>query len=190
MAALATTATSANSSGIATVEEIRAAFTEHRQELTWLAEFLTGDEMVASACVIDARVLTERAERVFQEWLWTWPWGATIRSAIDVQQARIAQLASACDLRGCFHGQHGPLPPEMVEFVVREAELVRLRLDALCRFSLILCGVEQRSAHEAALLLGVSKRAVEGAYCAALESLEIIHCLVTLESAGGAAVPN
>jgi len=47
---------------------------------------------------------------------------------------------------------------------------------------LILCGIEQRPVCEAALLLGISKHAVDVAYCAALDSLEVIQCQKILES--------
>jgi hypothetical protein len=38
--------------GIAAADETRTAFTQHKKELTWVAEFLTGDEVMASACVV------------------------------------------------------------------------------------------------------------------------------------------
>lgn len=60
MAAITTTETVTTSLRIASAEEIRTAFIENKQALTWLAEFLTGDEMIASACVIDACDLTQR----------------------------------------------------------------------------------------------------------------------------------
>jgi DNA-directed RNA polymerase specialized sigma24 family protein len=68
--------------------------------------------------------------------------------------------------------------------VVRESDVIRLRLDSLCRFVLVLCGFEQRSTGEAALLLGISKHAVEAAYGSALESLEVIYCQAVLASCG------
>ena len=53
-----------SSSGIAGAEEIRTAFIENNQALTWLAEFLTGDEMIAAACVIDACNLSTRRRQL------------------------------------------------------------------------------------------------------------------------------
>ena len=79
-----TTLTSAirpTASGLATADEVRAAFTEHREELAWLAGFLTGDEMAATACVIDASTFAEGENSKDQEWLWPWPREATICSA-------------------------------------------------------------------------------------------------------------
>jgi hypothetical protein len=93
MAAIITSGTITTSSAVARAEEIRTAFIENKQALTWLAEFLTGDEMIASACVIDACNLTEREYAIEQEWFWTWPRSATIHSALDIQRSRIAQLS-------------------------------------------------------------------------------------------------
>ena len=83
MAAVITSATVTTSSGIANAEEIHTVFIENNQALTSLAEFLTGDEMIASACVIDACTLTERQYEIGQEWFWTWVEDAMIHSALD-----------------------------------------------------------------------------------------------------------
>ena len=168
-------------SEIASAEEIRTAFAENNQALTWLAEFLTGDEMVASACVVDAGTLTEHDYKIGQEWYWTWPRNATIQSTLDVQRARIAQLSPVYERSACIHGEHAPLPQDMIEFVANESDVIRVQVDVLCRFVLILCGVERRTPDEAALLLGISKHTVEVSYCAALELLEVIWCEVLLE---------
>lgn len=180
MAATITNGTITTSSGIAGAEEIRTAFIENNQALTWLAEFLTGDEMIASACVIDACNLTQREYEIGQEWFWAWPRNATIHSALDIQRSRIAQLSPVYDDGFCIH-DHAPLSQEMIGFVASESDIVRHKLDVLCRFVLILCGVEQRPPCEAALLLGISKHAVDVAYCAALDSLEVIRCQAFLE---------
>lgn len=190
MAAIITTGTVTTSSRIASAEEIRTAFIENSQALTWLAEFLTGDEMIASACVIDAWALTETQYEIGQLWLWTWPRDATIHSAIDIQRSRIAQLSPMYDRGGCIHKYHAPLSQDMIGFVASESDAIRHKLDVLCRFVLILCGVEQRPSGEAAVLLGISKHAVDVAYCAALESLEIIRCQAILEAGGCVGMAN
>jgi DNA-directed RNA polymerase specialized sigma24 family protein len=184
MAAIITSGTITTSSAVARAEEIRTAFIENKQALTWLAEFLTGDEMIASACVIDACNLTEREYEIGQEWFWTWPRNATIHSALDIQRSRISQLSPVYDHGGCIHEYHAPLSQDMIGFVASESDSIRHKLDVLCRFVLILCGVEQCPPCEAARLLGISKHAVDVAYCAALESLEIIWCQAILESGG------
>jgi hypothetical protein len=190
MAAIITSGTITTSSGIAGAEEIRAAFIENNQALTRLAEFLTGDEMVASACVIDACNLTDREYEIGQKWSWTWPRNATIHSAFDIQRSRIAQLSPVYDHGGCIHEHHAPLSLDMIGFVASESDVIRHKLDVLCRFVLILCGVEQRPPGEAAQLLGISKHAVDVAYCAALDSLEVFWCQAILESGGCFAMTN
>ena len=190
MAAITTTGTVTTSSGIASAEEIRTAFIENNQALTWLAEFLTGDEMIASACVIDACNLTEREYEIGEEWFRNWPRTATIHSALDIQRSRIARLSPVYDHGGCIHKHHAPLSQQMIGFVASESDVIRHKLDVLCRFVLILCGVEQRPSREAALLLGISKHAVDVAYCAALELLEIIRCQAILEAGGCVGMAN
>ncbi len=182
MAATVISGTFTSSSGMASAEEIRTAFIENKQALTWLAEFLTDDETIASACVIDASTLKEREYEIGKEWFCAWPRYATIHSALDIQRVRIAQLAPVYSRDERLYGHHAPLSQDMVGFVANESIIVRHQLDVLCRFVLILCGVEQRSSGEAALLLGVSKQAVESAYCAALESLAVIQCQIIVES--------
>lgn len=188
-----TTLTSAirpTASGLATADEVRAAFTEHREELAWLAGFLAGDEMVATACVIDASTLTEGENGKDQVWLWPWPREATICSALDVQRVRIAQLSSVYDRCDCVYGEHAALPVEMLEFLVRESDLIRVRLDTICRFVLVLCGIGNRHSREAASLLGISEHAVGAAYCTALQYLDVIRSQAIIESYGYAAACN
>ena len=188
--AATTSGTFTISSGLVSAEEIRTAFIENNQALTWLAEFLTNDETIASACVIDACSLTEREYERGQEWSRTWPRYATIHSALDIQRVRIAQLAPVYNRVDRIHGHHATLSQDMIGFMISESLDVRHQLDVLCRFVLILCGVEKSSSGEAALLLGISKNAVEAAYCAALESLEVIRCQAILESGYCAAPLN
>jgi hypothetical protein len=190
MAATITTGIVTTSSRIASAEEIRTAFIENNQALTWLAEFLTGDEMIASACLIDACTLAECEYEIGQEWFWISVRDATIHSALDIQRSRIAQLSRVYDYGSCTHQHHAPLSQYMIGFVASESDAIRHKLDGLCRFVLILCGVEQRPPEEAALLLGISKHAVDVAYCAALESLEIIRCQAILEAGGCVGMVN
>jgi len=189
MAAITTSGSIATGPRISSEEAIRTPFAEHNQELTWLAEFLT-DETVASACVIDASTLTEGSNGKDQEWLWPWPREATIRSALDVQRVRIAQLSSVYERRDCVFGGHPSLSLEMLEFLVRESDVIRVRLDTICRFVLVLCGIGNRGSREVASLLGISEHAVEAAYCAALQSIDVIRSQAIVESYGYAAAYN
>jgi hypothetical protein len=191
-AATISSAIHATPSGAASAEEVRAAFTEHCEELAWLAGFLTGDEGVAAACIIDARKLAQNEGKVVQEWLWTSARDATIRSALDVQQVRIGQLSSAYDHHGCIYEQHAapPLDIDTLEFLVRESDEIRLRLDSICRFVLVLRGIENRLLPAVALLLGISEHAVEAAYGAAIQSLDIMRSQTIIDSYGYAAACN
>jgi hypothetical protein len=101
---------------------------------------------------------------------------STIRSAAQIQQQRIAQLSSAYLQSGCIHGVHTVLFSDLCDVLLEESSIVCARLDIFCRFALVICGLEKRSANEAALLLGVYPASVEGAYCAAIKSLEVISC--------------
>ncbi len=157
-------------------ENLGNVFGQRRKELEWLANFLTGDEMIAAACVIDASALAESETPGFQEWLSEWVCLATIRSAIQIHQRRIAQLASTYKQRPCIHGGHKALSSDLREILVEESNGLIARLNVLCRFALVICGLEKRSAHEAAFLLGVDQTSVEGAYCAAIKFLEVIGC--------------
>ena len=190
MAAITTIGSIANSPRISNEEAIRTPFDEHHQELTWLAEFLTDDETVASACVIDASTLAEGENGKDQEWLWPWPREATICSALDVQRVRIAQLSWAYDRCDCVYEEHAALPLEMLEFLVRESDLIRVRLDTICRFVLVLCGIGNRRSREVASLLGISEHALGAAYCTALQSLDVIRSQAIIESYGYAAACN
>jgi len=176
--------------GIAGADEIRTAFTQHKKELTWVAEFLTGDEVMASACVVDACARSEARNEISEEWFWICMRETTIRSALDLQRVRIDQLASIYERRDRIHCQHVSLSAGTAELLAIEFDTVQLRIDVLCRFVLILCGIEQRSITEAAQLLGITRCAVESAYSAALESLEIIYSQFMLESYGWAGTLN
>lgn len=166
----------------ATAEDIRKAFVRHREELDWLALFLTGNEELAEACVVDACTIAVTHSEVFDEWLGRWARRATIRSAIEMQGRRIAQLASAYEQHPCSHRSHPALKMEEIQLIVARSELFRFRLDVLSRFALILHGIERYSLVDSALMLGMSKTAMGAAYCAALESLDILSCELLAES--------
>jgi len=157
-------------------ECIGRVFSQHREELEWLANFLTGDEGIATACLVDACALAESENPGFDEWLLKCACLATIRSAVQIQQRRIVQLSFAYTQRPCIHGGHTALSSDWREILVEESSVVIARLDVLCRFALVICGLEKRSAYEAAVLLGIDPAGAEGAYCAAIKSLEVISC--------------
>ena len=157
-------------------EYIGTVFSQHREELEWMANFLTGDETIAAACLVDACALAESENPGFQEWLLKCACLATIRSAVQIQQRRIVHLSFAYKQRPCIHGGHTAFSSDWREILVEESSVVIARLDVLCRSVLVICGLEKRSAYEAAALLGIDPAGVEGAYCAGIQSLEVISC--------------
>ncbi len=157
-------------------EYIGRVFSQHREELEWLANFLTGDEKIAAACLVDACALAESENPGFDEWLPKCACLDTIRSAVQIQQRRMFQLSFAYKQRPCIHGGHTALSSDWREILVEESIVVIARLDVLCRSALVICGLEERSAYEAAVLLGIDPAGVEGAYCAAIKSLDVIGC--------------
>jgi DNA-directed RNA polymerase specialized sigma24 family protein len=169
-------------------EYVGRVFSQHREELEWLANFLTGDETIAAACLVDACALVESENPGFEEWL-KCACLATIRSAVQIQQRRIVQLSFAYK-RPCIHGGHTALSSDWREILVEESSVVIARLDVLCRSALVICGLEKRSAYEAAALLGIDPAGVEGAYCAAIKSLEVISCQQFQRQNDSAAVYN
>jgi hypothetical protein len=157
-------------------EYVGTVFSQNREELEWLANFLTGDEKIAEACVVDACSEARSQDPGFQQWPIKWAWMSTIRSAAQIQQRRIAQLSFAYVQDGCVHGGHEALSCDGSDILLEESSVVCARLDVLCRFALVICGLEKRPANEAALLLGVDPASVEGAYCAAIKCLDVISC--------------
>jgi DNA-directed RNA polymerase specialized sigma24 family protein len=160
----------------AATQGIGKVFSEQREGLQWLARFLTGDDKVASACVIDACALAESQNPNLENRLVKWGRLTTIHSAVQVQRSRIVQLFPVYLRRPCTHGRHSALVQDSIELVVETSSLLIARLDVLCRCALVLCGIEKYSTREAALLLGIDYTSVESAYCAALQFLDVIGC--------------
>ena len=155
---------------------IAKVFSDYREELEWLSIFLTGNEKMAVACVVDACALAKAQNPDFEEWLLQWARLATIRSACELQHSRIVQLSAVYKLRPCIHELHKPLSQDSLDLLVEESELLRSRLDVLCRFALVLCGIERRPTSEVSAILNIDPAAVEAAYCEALKFLEVIGC--------------
>ncbi len=171
-------------------EETHGTFAEHQEELRWLAIFLTGNHEMAKACLVNACAFTQASSEPTPAFMPVSPVFAVIDCSFEIERTRIAELSHIYKARDCFHTAHELLPPESLEFIVAESELIRSRLDTLCRFVLVICGIEKFSWVEAARWLRISPLAVEGAYCAALESLEVIDCEAHLEQDAGIAAWN
>lgn len=160
----------------ATGDEVHKAFREHKEELAWLAVFLTANAELAEVCVVDACAVAVTPNDLCVQWLERWTRRCTIRSAVEIQQSRISLLASAYERTPCPHPDHTPLAPVALDLLYDKAEELGSRLDVLCRAAVVLIGIEHYSPSESAKILGISRTAVEAAYCAALRFFEILCC--------------
>lgn len=151
---------------------IYRAFNGQRDELTWLALFLLASEELVDVCFLDAFEISIQRKIVFREAPTYWARRAVIQSAISMQESRIATLATIYQRHGCSHGQHASIAPEALRLLVSQSPERVLRMDVLCRFALALRGAEQYSANQSAAILGVSRKAIDGAYCAGLLALK------------------
>ncbi len=157
----------------ATVEDVRKIFADYHDALHWLAGFLIGEKR-APECVIDACNIAERQGPIFHEWLAHWAARATLRCALLTQRAEIAQLAPAYERFERVHAKRSPLSPEDLQLLVEESDVLPARLDVLCRFVLVMHGIAKESYEDVAGQLGVSRSAVERAYCVAFDTLHIV----------------
>src|SRR5271157_2689167 len=156
----------------ATVEDVRKIFADYHDALHWLAGFLIGDKL-APACVIDACNIAERQGPVFHEWLAHWAARATLHCALQMLRADVAELAPTYERFEGVHEKRSPLSPEDLELLIEESDVLPARLDVLCRFVLVMCGIVKESSEEVAAHLGVSQSAVERAYCVAFDTLHL-----------------
>jgi len=156
----------------ATVEDVRKIFADYHDALHWLAGFLISAEL-ASACVIDACNIAESQGPVFHEWLAHWAARATLRCALQMQRADVAELAPTYERFEGVHAKRSPLSPEDLQLLAEESDVLRTRLDVLCRFVLVMHGIAKESCAEVAAQLGVSQSAVERAYCVAFDTLHL-----------------
>lgn len=159
--------------GYATADDIRKIFGDYHNALHWLAFFLIGDDKLADSCVVDACTIAQTQTPVFHEWLVHWAARATLQCALRIQHARIAELATEYEKGEPVPVERPPLSAKYVRFLIRNSEETYARMDVLCRFVLIMRGIAKDSVGEVATQLGVSPRAVERAYCVALDTLEL-----------------
>jgi len=157
----------------ATPDDIRKVFGDYHNLLRWLTGFLIGDEKLADACMVDACTIAETQTPDFHEWLVHWGARATVGCALQRRHADIAELASKYENSEPAHRKHPALSPEYFLSLVKNSEDIHARLDVLCRFVLVLCGIANDSYDKVAAQLGVSRSAVEAAYGIAVEALEL-----------------
>ncbi len=157
----------------ATVEDVRKIFADYHDALHWVAGFLIGDKL-APACVIDACNIAERQGPEFHEWLAHWAALATLRCALQRQEADIVKLAPTYERFEGVHEKRSPLSPEDLQLLIEESDVLRARLDVLCRYVLIMHGIAKDSCEDVAAQLEVSPSAVERAYCVAFDTLHLM----------------
>jgi hypothetical protein len=158
----------------ATVDDLRQIFTERREQLHWLALFLTGEETLANACLSHASLLAITPRQVIFDWREHWARRSIILTAAKIQQTQILQLAAAYRPRPCGHRGHLPLPGPELKILKELPHEIASRIDVFSRFALVMRGIENYSLHQTALMLEVSSAAVDAAYCAALASLNLL----------------
>ena len=178
-----------NRSAVAARDDVRSNFSQCLTGLEWLAFFLTGDDGVATACVIDACGVALPSDNALDNSMLQRARYGTIRTAVQMQRVRIAQVSSTYECRMCVHRTHAELSPETIELLIEENSLVT-KLDVLCRCALVICGIEKRPLQEAASLLGVTQSVLRAAYCKALEYLDVIQCERFRDACDYAAVCN
>ncbi len=172
----------------ATGEEVRESFREQREELAWLALFVTADTELAKVCVVDAFAVATTQKDVLAQSLERWTRCCTIRSAIEMRQSRISLLASSYERTAAGPHNHATLDPVVLDVLYEKPEELGLSLDVLCRAALVLRGIEKYSLSDSARMLGVSRSAVEAAYCAALDFCDILNCEMFMDSSVNARV--
>lgn len=157
----------------ATPDDIRKVFGDYHNLLRWLTGFLIGDEKLTDACIVDACTIAETQTPNFHEWLVHWGARATIGCALQIQQANIAELAPKYESSDPAHLKHPALSPEYFLLLIKNAENIHAQLDVLCRFVLVLRGIANDSYDRVAAQLGISRSAVEAAYCVAFNALKL-----------------
>ena len=104
-------------SHIASTAEIREAFASQKLELTWLSEFLSNNELIASVCLSDARNMLENNEQDagHQRSLPMRIREATFRSVVSFNRMRIAELSPMYEASEGSCGKHLVLAGESLE---------------------------------------------------------------------------
>ena len=154
-------------------DDIRQVFGDYHNVLRWLTAFLIGDDKLADACIVDACTITETQTPDFHEWLVHWAARATVGRALQVQHARIVDLAHEYEKYEPVQEELPPLSAEYLRLLIKKSDAIHARLDVLCRFVLIMRGIAKYSCIEVATQLRISPGAVERAYCVAFDTLDL-----------------
>lgn len=155
-------------------DDIRNVFGDYHNVLRWLTVFLNGDDKLADACLVDACPIAQTQTPDFHEWLVHWAARATVGCSLQVQHARIVELAPEYEKSKPLHEEHPPLSAEFFRLLIKNSDCIHARLDVLCRFVLVMRGIAKYSCVEVAGQLGISPDAVERAYCVAFDILGLV----------------
>jgi len=153
----------------ASSHEIQSAFAEQRNYLYWIALLISGNDALADQAVVNASALSANYSGVFRDWLIGWAKYATVRAAVREVRDLISASAS--------HYVDSSSEP-CDDDVLSDDQIMSLRhvdpreiiaaLDPLARCALVVRGIQHASLADCALLLGVSRGIVAGAYSRAL----------------------
>ena len=161
----------------ASTSDIVACFDQERPLLMNLAFLITGDEFVAAQCVENARENTLKSRSPFRDWILEWAKTATIQLALLRATRVIRNFEDAHKRWRCAHDEHlTENGDEAHRFDLQRLTLVDAtelvsELDPLCRAVLVLRLALRSSIQECAFRLNVSRLAVIGANCRAMEWL-------------------
>jgi hypothetical protein len=155
----------------ATSDDVRDAFGDYHNVLHWLTNFLVGDNGAQGVYIVDAAGLSDTPTPDFHDWLVQWAARATVRNVLQSERKRIRELAKDHERKPALHRNHPPLAVEHFRALINHSEEIRSRVDLLCRFVLLIRGIAKESIDEVAAQLGISRTAVEHAYCVAFDIL-------------------
>lgn len=155
----------------ATHEDFCRVFIEGMDILYQLAFLLTGDEDMAQQCFVAGLGDSVKANKVFQDWTYSWAKRTIIKNAIRAlnPQPRAADSsapASAVSEKNKLR-------------IIRDGRLEIdsvLALEDFERFVYVMTVLERYSDHDAALLIGCSIEQVRAARIRALEEITRIAC--------------
>jgi hypothetical protein len=155
--------------GLASSHEIQSAFAEQRDYLYWIALLITGDDALADLAVVNASALSANYSSVFRDWLIGWGKYATVRAAVrEVRDLISASAGHYVDSLSEHRDDDALSDDQIMSLRHVDPREVIAALDPLARCALVLRGIQHASLADCALLLGVSRGIVAGAYSQAL----------------------
>ncbi len=161
----------------ASTSDVVSCFEQARSLLMKMAFLITGDEFVAARCVENARENTLKSHRPFRDCILEWAKTATIQLALLRSARVIRSFEDPHKGWRCSHAEHLAENADETRrlglqrlTLIDATELVS-ELDPLCRAVLVLRLALRNSIQECAFRLNVSRLAVIGANCRAMEWL-------------------